>query len=205
MTAIDYYYYAASPFTYLGHDAIYAVAEKHRVKLNVKPVLLASLWEHSGGVPLGKRPPMRQRMRLIELQRFAEWRGLPLNPHPRFFPVDTELADRTVIGLVEGGHDPRYFMGKIFAGVWAREENIADEAVLASYLSQCGFDAKLALDDAKLPETEAIRQHNTRDAIAADAVGVPCYVFNGEPFWGQDRIELLDRALSSGRSPFRHI
>lgn len=204
MLAIDYYYYAASPFTYLGHDALYAVAEKHRVPVNVKPVILSSLWEHSGAVPPAKRPPMRQRLRLIELQRIAEWRGLPLKPHPRFWPVDTSLADRTVAGLVQSGHDPRYFMGKVFAGVWARDENVADEAVLMSYLSQCGLDAKPALEDAKSPETEAIRIRNTEEAVAADAVGVPCYVLNGEPFWGQDRIELLDRALSTGRSPFRH-
>ena len=73
-----------------------------------------------------------------------------------------------------------------------------------SYLSQCCLDAKPALEDAKSPETEAIRIRNTEEAVAADAVGVPCYVLNGEPFWGQDRIELLDRALSTGRSPFRH-
>lgn len=204
MRVIDYYYYSASPFTYLGHDAIHAVAEKHGASLHVKPVILSGLWEHSGAVPPAKRPPMRQRLRLVELQRMAEWRGLPINIHPKHWPVDTSLADRTVIALIEAGHDPRYFMGKVFAGVWARDENVADEAVLASYLSQCGFDAKLALDDAKLPETETIRQRNTQDAVNADAVGVPCYVYNGEPFWGQDRIELLDRALGTGRSPFRH-
>ena len=79
----------------------------------------------------------------------------------------------------------------------------ADEAVLASYLSQVGVDAMPALKDAKTEEIAAIRERNSREAIAADAVGVPTYVLNGEPFWGQDRIELLDEALTTGRMPYR--
>ena len=117
--------------------------------------------------------------------------------------MDAALADKVIIALVETGHDPRYFMSKVLAGVWANDDNIADEAVLTSYLSQVGLDARPALLDAKTDEIAAIRDRNSQDAIAADAVGVPTYVLNGEPFWGQDRIELLDQALTTGRSPIR--
>ena len=203
MPVIDYYFYCASPFTYLGHNKICEVAERHKATLNYKPVNLSALWEVSGAVPPGQRPPVRQRQRLIELQRLAAWRGLPINVSPKHWPVDAALADRVIIALVEAGHDPRYFIGKVLAGVWANDDDIADEAVLASYLSQVGLDAMPALKDAKTEEIAAIRERNSREAIAADAVGVPTYVLNGEPFWGQDRIELLDEALTTGRMPYR--
>ena len=74
--------------------------------------------------------------------------------------------------------------------------------MLTSYLSQVGLDALPALTDAKTSVVAAIRDRNSQDAIAADAVGVPTYVLNGEAFWGQDRIELLDEALTTGRKPF---
>lgn len=202
MPVIDYYFYSASPFTYLGHQLICQVAERHKAKLNFKPVNLFSVWETSGAVPPAKRPPVRQRLRLIELQRLADYRGLPINPHPKHFPIDASLADRTVIALVENGHDPSIFLFKVLAGVWAREEDVSDEHVLASYLSQSGLDPKPALDDAKSDEIAAIRERNSAEAIAADAVGVPTYVLNGEPFWGQDRIEHLEKALISGRAPY---
>jgi 2-hydroxychromene-2-carboxylate isomerase len=205
MREIDYYFYCASPFTYLGHNRICDLAEQHKVQLNYKPVNLAAIWDVSRARCLpGKRPPVRQRLRLIELQRLADWRGLPIKTIPVALAGGSRLADKVIISLVTDGHDPRYFIGKVLAGVWANDEDITDEAVLASYLSQVGLDPGPALIDAKTEDMAAmIRERNTRDAIAADAVGVPTYVYNGEPFWGQDRIELLDQALVTGRQPFR--
>ncbi|MCY0149782.1 2-hydroxychromene-2-carboxylate isomerase [Hoeflea sp. G2-23] len=203
MSVIDYYFYCASPFTYLGHNKICDLAERHKVLLNYKPVNLKALWDISGAVPPGQRPPVRQRLRLIELQRLAAWRELPIKTTPKYFPVDPALADKVVIALSQDGHDPRYFMAKVLAGVWANDDDIADEAVLASYLSQVGLDPGPPLADAKTEAVAAIREQNSREAIAADAVGVPTYVFNGEPFWGQDRIELLEQALVTGRQPYR--
>jgi 2-hydroxychromene-2-carboxylate isomerase len=203
MREIDYYFYCASPFTYLGHNRICDLAEQHKVQLNYKPVNLAAIWDISGAVPPGKRPPVRQRLRLIELQRLAHWRGLPIKTIPKHWPVDPALADKVVVSLVTDGHDPRYFIGKVLSGVWANDEDITDEAVLASYLSQVGLDPGPPLIDAKTDEMAAIRERNTHEAIAADAVGVPTYVYNGEPFWGQDRIEMLEQALVTGRQPFR--
>lgn len=200
--AIDYYFTSASPFTYLGHQTLRAVAEKHGVAVNVKPVNLAGVWEVSGAVMPGKRPPVRQRARLVELQRIADFRGMPINPKPKHFPTDPTLADHTVVALAKAGHDPLGYMERIFAALWANDEDIADEAVLKRHLEADGADAEAILSAAKQDATAAVRAQNTRDAVAADVVGAPAYVLNGEAFWGQDRIEYLDHALASGRKPF---
>jgi 2-hydroxychromene-2-carboxylate isomerase len=200
---IDYYFTSASPFTYLGHQAVRAVAGRHQVQLNPKPVNLMRLWEVSGAVPLPKRPPVRQRYRLLELQRVAGFRGLPINVRPKYWPVDPALADHAVIALAASGRDALGFMGRILAAVWANDENIADEATIASCLEAEGIEPGPVLQAARSGEVAAVRARNSEEAVAADAVGVPCYVRAGEPFWGQDRIEYLDQALATRRPPFR--
>jgi 2-hydroxychromene-2-carboxylate isomerase len=202
---IDYFFTSISPWTYLGHDAARALAAKHGVTLAVRPVNLGGMFKVSGQVPLAERPAVRQRYRLVELQRFAHFRGKPLNLRPAHFPTDPTLADLTICAIVAQGGDPLDYMGAVFSAVWADEKNVADEATLAGLLSAAGFDAASVLDRARLPETAAIRAGNTEDAIAVDASGVPCFVLDGEPFWGQDRLDLLDHALTSGRPPFKAL
>ncbi|MEM1378793.1 MAG: 2-hydroxychromene-2-carboxylate isomerase, partial [Pseudomonadota bacterium] len=193
----------ASPFVYLGHEAICAVAEKHGVKLHPKPVHLPRVWANSGSVPLGERTPLRQRYRLLEIERLAHWRGLRVNPKPAHFPVDPTLADKCVIALIDMGANPLAFMGDVFAAVWANERNISDETFLKELLASHGHDAEAVLAAANSDAVEATRQSNTVEAIAADAAGVPSYVVDGEVFWGQDRIEHIDHMLTSGRAPIR--
>lgn len=201
-TTIDYYMTTLSPFSYLGHQTLRAVVQKHGVDLRVKPMKLLAVFENSGAVLPAKRPPVRQRYRFLELQRVADYRNMPINPKPKFWPADPTLADRSIIALTEAGADPLSYMERIFAALWVNEENIADAAVLSSYLKAEGFDADTVLAAAETPDIADRHERNTRDAIAADAVGAPAYVLNGEVFWGQDRVEYLDHALASARAPF---
>jgi len=203
MTAIDYYFICSSPFAYLGHQAFHALAQEHGAEIRYKPISIMGVWEKSGSVPLPQRTPLRQRYRRIELQRIAGMRGLPLNLEPKFFPVDPALADGCVVALVERGENPAGFIWRAHQGVWAAEENIADASQLAAYLAAEGHEAEAVLAAAREPEAAEIIRRNTRDANDADAVGAPVYVLNGEPFWGQDRIDHLGHALKTGRAPIR--
>lgn len=203
MAVVDYYFYGASPFTYLGHGALMQAAARQGAEIVFKPVNLMTIWAVSGAVPPAQRPPVRQRYRLVELQRIAEFRGLPINIKPKFWPTDTSLADQAVIALVEAEENPSDYMQRVFAGVWAEERDLSDRAVVAGMLTDCGFDADAILERAASDDIAAIRDRNSEDAVAADAIGVPAYVLNGEVFWGQDRIDLLEHALKTGRPPYR--
>jgi len=205
MSEIDYYFTAASPFVYLGHAAIRAVAKRHGARLNPKPVLLGEVWEVSGAVPLARRTPTRQRYRFLELQRYAELRDLPIVFKPKSAPIDATLADLSVAAILLDNHDPLDFMSGVFSAFWAEDRNIGDEAVVASLLKGSGFDPAAIIPRARSDAAAALRKKNTQDAIAADAIGVPAYAVNGEVFWGQDRIELIDRALSTGRAPYKPL
>ncbi|MEO1746414.1 MAG: DsbA family protein, partial [Pseudomonadota bacterium] len=106
-----------------------------------------------------------------------------------------------VIAVAEAGGDALAFMADIFAAVWAKNLNIADEAVVADILAAHGHDGAAIIAAAKSDAVAAIRERNSAEALAADAVGVPAYVAEGEVFWGQDRIDMLDHMLETGRSP----
>ena len=187
-TTIDYFFAGSSPFTYLGHQAICDVAARHGAKLNYKPVNPAGVWKESGSVPLPQRIPTRKRYRFLELQRIADMRGLPINLQPANFPVDPTMADGCVTALTQQGSDPTEYMGQIFAAIWTQEVNIADEDVIASRLTACGFDARSIIAAAHSQEVQDLRMRFTDEAAQSDAVGVPAFVLNGEVFWGQDRI-----------------
>lgn len=206
MTAtIEYYFTSASPWAYLGHAAIGEVASKHGARLDIRPVNLSGVWEASGSVPLAKRSPTRQRYRLIELQRYSELRGIPINLKPKYAPADASLADLAAVAILLDGGDPFGFMRRVMKAYWAEEQNIADRSVIARLLDAEGFAQAAILDVAGSKAAFEMRQRNTEAAIAADAIGVPAYVLNGEAFWGQDRIDLLDRALTTGRPPFKPL
>jgi 2-hydroxychromene-2-carboxylate isomerase len=203
--AIDYFFSSVSPFAWLGHRQLMSIAGKHGKKVRFRPVNLMGVWEVSGSVPLGQRTPLRQRYRLIELQRIAIMRGLHLNPRPAHFPTNPELADRTIIALTEAGRSPADFAFAVGEALWSKQKQIADEPVIAALLKDNGFDPVHMLELAKAEHAGLVRENNTKAAIEADAIGSPCYVYKGEPFWGQDRLDHLDQMITSGREAIREM
>ncbi|MDJ0612387.1 MAG: 2-hydroxychromene-2-carboxylate isomerase [Rhizobiaceae bacterium] len=199
---IDYYFTCPSPFAYLGLNTLLEIAQKHGKSINYKPFNIMEVWAESGAVPPGQRPPVRQRYRSIEVQRVGVMRNVTINPAPKYFPTDQAPSDHTVCALVIAGEDPADFCRAVGKAIWEQEQQIADEDVLSRLLSECGHDAAKILEIANSDAAAAARSQNSKDAIAADAVGAPAYVYNGEVFWGQDRLEYLDQMISSGRPAF---
>jgi 2-hydroxychromene-2-carboxylate isomerase len=106
---------------------------------------------------------------------------------------------------MESGKDPADLIGAMLKGVWADELNLNDEAVIARLLTEAGFDAAAIQSAANSDAVAAIYDRNGQDAIAADVFGAPGYVLDGEVFWGQDRLDLLDDALASGRKAYHPV
>lgn len=200
---IDYYFSLLSPYAYLGHAELLSMARETGAKLAYRPVRIFDLFAANGGLPLGQRAPARQRYRLLELQRWRERRGLPLNLAPRCFPVDPTLADCVAIALADAGVDPAAYVAAGFRAVWAEDRDIADRATVAALLKDAGHDPERVLAEAASAAVAERYRTNTDAAIAADLPGLPGYVRQGEAFWGQDRIELLREAIEAGRAPHR--
>ena len=202
MADIHYYFTLISPFAYLGHRALLDLAAAHGATVHYKPVMLAKVFENSGGLPVAQRPKARQDYRFLELQRWREKRGLPLNLKPKHFPTNPALGDRSVIALAEAGWDPADYIESVFRACWAEDRDIADRGVLAEKLTDAGHDVEAVLAAAEGDAVARRYEENTADAVRLNAIGSPTYVLAGEVFWGQDRLDLLADALESGRAPY---
>ena len=200
---IDYYFSLPSPWAYIGHTLFCDLVSTYDLKVNHKPVFLGDLFSETGGLPLGKRHPVRQRYRMLELQRWRDKRGLDFHLQPKNWPFDGRLADGLVIAALEAGHDPDPFLRRAFPAVWEGQLNLGDTAVLTRLADDSGLPGAKLLERAASSDVAAIYEQNRQEAIAADVFGSPAYVLNGEVFWGQDRLELLADALKAKRAPFK--
>jgi 2-hydroxychromene-2-carboxylate isomerase len=200
---VDYYFSFQSPWAYIGHKLFREVANTYDVKVNHKPLVLVDLFSETGGLPLMKRHPVRQRYRMMELQRWRDKRGLKFHLQPANWPFNSRLADGMVIAAIETGRDPDPFLRRAFAAVWEDQLNLADAATLVKLADDSGLPGKQLVERSGSEEITAAYEKNRQDALAADVFGSPVYVLDGEVFWGQDRIELLADALKSGRAPYR--
>lgn len=197
---IDYYFTPISPWTYLGHERFARIAKAAGARINVLPVDLGGkVFPVSGGLPLAKRAPQRQAYRLVELARFSAFHGVPLNLHPKFFPVPPDDAARLIITVAQhDGNDAAMALtGAITRATWLQERSIADTAELAAMLAAAGLPAQ-RLAESQSPEVQARFEANTQQAIDAGVFGAPSYVVDGELFWGQDRLDFLERRLARG-------
>ena len=193
---IDYYFTPQSPWTYLGHERFARIARDAGRAVRLLPTDFSRVFAISGGLPLGQRAPQRQAYRLVELQRFSEHLQLPLHLKPAFFPVSGDAAARLIIAVQQhDGFEAAMQLGSaIFSSVWVHQRNIADEVVLASLLSGCGLDAaRLAQSHSQAVQTQY--DANTQQAMDNSIFGAPSYVLGGEIFWGQDRLDFLQRKL----------
>jgi 2-hydroxychromene-2-carboxylate isomerase len=202
---IDYYFSLQSPWAYIGHALFEDIARSYNLKINYKPVLLVDLFSETGGLPLTKRHPVRQRYRMLELQRWRDKRGLAFHLQPAHWPFNGRVADGVVLAALEAGQNPEPFMRRAFAGVWEDQMNLGDPAVIARFADESGLPGAKLVERSGSEEIGAIYEKNRQDAIAADVFGSPAWVLDGEVFWGQDRIELLSDALKSGRKAYTSV
>jgi 2-hydroxychromene-2-carboxylate isomerase len=194
---IDYYVSLNSPWTYLGSAPFAEIARCHGATVNIKPAKFGPIFEQTGGLPLPKRSPQRQAYRLMDLKRWREMRERPLNLEPKYFPCDDSAATRLVIAAKLQGKDAHRLSLELGRALWEREETLADPATLASAAARAGLDAAaLRAGSPSDAELDALLEQYTQEAVKAGVFGAPSYVLpSGEIFWGQDRLELLDRAL----------
>lgn len=200
--SVDYYFSLQSPWAYIGHALFQDLAKAHGLRVRYKPVTLVDLFAETGGLPLAKRHPVRQRYRIVELQRWREKRGLDFHLQPKHWPFNARLADGVAIAAAKAGHDPEPYLRKAFAAVWEQQLDLTDTATLVRLADEAGLPGEQLMARAGSDEIAAAYEQNRQDALAADAFGSPAYVLDGEVFWGQDRIELLGDALKSGRKPY---
>lgn len=196
---VDYYVSLNSPWTYLGSARFDAMAKKHGAHVSIWPVDFGSVFAVSGGLPLPKRAPQRQAYRMMELKRWRDHLGVPLTLEPKFFPANEVPAAKCVIALREFGRmaDAIKLAHAVLRGLWAEEKDTGDPATLRAIIAGCGLDADLVMKSAESPGMAEKRESYTKYAIDQGVFGAPSYVIDREIFWGQDRLDFVERKLAA--------
>jgi len=197
---IDYYVSLNSPWTHLGAARIEALAAKYGASMRIFPVDFGAVFAASGGLPLPKRSPQRQAYRLQELRRWRDQLGIPINIQPKFFPSSEALTSGCVIALRETiGDAPAIRLAHaVLRTVWEDEKSPADAATLAGLIAEGGLDADAVMKLGAEPRWAELRMVDTQAALDRGVFGAPSYVIGDEIFWGQDRLEFVERHLARG-------
>lgn len=194
---IDYYHFLISPWSYVAIGRFNELVTKHGVTVNYKPIAVMPTFEKTGGVPPGQRHPSRQRFRMDELKRWSSWLDIPMNHTPAFFPVDCSLASKMVLAAGNDNQNAGGLSDAILTAVWRDEKDVSDEATIIDVANNCGLDGQALVTTAKSDALTEQFESVTNEAHEGDVFGSPTYVYNDEIFWGQDRLDFLDRALAS--------
>ncbi len=194
---IEFFLALTSPWTYLATPRARALATEYNLELRFRPFDIFSVFQRNGTKAVGDRPAAVQQNRLNELRRWRTHLGMDLNLQPKHFPVDPTLSGKMLIAALDGPGDAPEFAFRVMRACWAEERDISDEATLTAVAGGCGFDGEALLAAVKGGGAEETLAQNTEDAITANVFGAPTFLFEGELYWGQDRIEFLRRAVEA--------
>ena len=197
---IDYYVSLNSPWTHLGAARIEGMAYAYGAPLRIYPVDFGTIFAASGGLPLPKRSPQRQAYRLQELARWRDHLGTPIQIQPKFFPSSEAVTAPAVVAVRETiGDAPAVKLAhRVLKAVWEEDKNPADPAVFAQLIRDVGLDADTVIAQAADPRWAAMRDAEAQAALARGVFGAPSFVIGDDIFWGQDRLEFVQRRLARG-------
>lgn len=194
---IECFYTLSSPWAYFAGPRIVELVRRHHARIVVKPFDFQAVVPITGGIPIRTRPQPRQDYHAVELQRWSRWLGMPLNAKPRFYPPsDNKTPGHTVIAAQQLGLDVLRLSHAILRAIWAEERNVALAETRKQIADENGMDGEALIGLENSDPVVSEYQRNTREVEERGIFGSPTYVFGGEVFWGQDRLDFLDRALA---------
>jgi 2-hydroxychromene-2-carboxylate isomerase len=198
---IIYYFWTISDWAYLGHERLVALAGRYGVGIDYRPIDLPAVYARTGGILLGERSKQRRDYRMAELRRWKRRLNDPIVIEPRYFPADHHPSSRLLVAAKLAGLPLSKLSFAVMRAMWAEERNIADRGVLRQIASAHAPDASALLTASDGPDVSAEYQRYTEQAPDDGVFGSPFYLFAGEPYWGQDRLDFLEEALASADTP----
>lgn len=189
---IECFFDFGSPATYLAWTQLPLLAAKHNAKLIWRPMLLGAVFKATGNQSPAMNPA-KGRYMLTDFQRYAKHYGVPMKFNP-FFPINTMTLMRGAVALQD---DPRFdeYLYTVFTAIWVEEQDMGQPEVVASVLEKAGFDAPALLAQCSDEAVKEKLKANTEEAVTRGAFGAPTIYIDGEMFFGQDRLPMIEKAL----------
>ena len=170
------------------------LANKHDATIRIWPVDFSIIFPSTGGIPLAKRSHQRKAYRIQELHRWRDHSHVDLNLEPKHFPISDKLAATMIVNLRK--KDPKKAMhlaGACLRACWLEERDVSDTDTLLAIAAENNLDGSPLLEG-NIGAIEEIAQDSAK-AAELGVFGAPSYLFGEQLFWGQDRLEFLERAL----------
>lgn len=199
--AIDYFYSTRSIYAYFGAQRIIDLARQHGRRLVHKPVDLSRVIPAGGSLPFAQRPGRNKDYFFgREIEHWSEYLGIPALVDPRHHYGDRALPSGFVIAAQQQGADTDQLHLAILTALWRDDRDVGDAEVLSAIAHEVGLEPAPLRDAALGVEVQAEFSRNTDEAIARSVFGSPTYCVDGDMFYGQDRLMMVERAL---QQPFR--
>jgi len=195
---IEYFYSAHSLYAYIGSRRLQQIAAKTGRRIAHRPMDLRAVVAQAGAVPFGKRTQAHKDYFFgREMERWAEQRGVALgDSFPSHHANDITLPNCLLIAALGEGRDIHALEYRLLEAHWREDADLADAATLERLAGEAGWDGARLLEAARTEPVQAQYEANTREAIARSVFGSPTYFVDGDMFYGQDRLEMVERALS---------
>ncbi|WP_223424042.1 2-hydroxychromene-2-carboxylate isomerase [Tateyamaria pelophila] len=205
MTELTYYYSAHSAFAYLGSARVMEICRAHDLTLVHRPIPLSPVVEAQGSLPFRARTQAHVDYFFgREIERWAAYRDVPVVQfRPTYHDADYTLASGMILALGDRGPAVDAMAHALLEAHWRDDADLSDIATLSSIAVRLGHDDATLLTQAQAPEVVERYAQNAQAALTANVFGSPTYVLEGEMFYGQDRLELLERAIAVPFAPTR--
>lgn len=195
---IDYYFSVLSDWAYFGGERFERLARRYGATVCYKPIRLSEIYERTGGILLQKRSTQRQDYRVVELERWSKYLGIPISLFPKHYPTDDSLASCAIIAAAKLNLAAGDLANGLLKAIWVQEQNISDSDTVLDVANGLGMNGSELVRLAGSQETQSEWQSNTDQAVSSGVFGSPFYICNGHIFWGQDRLPFLEDVLRTG-------
>lgn len=205
MATITYYYSAHSAFAYLGSARLAQICAAQGATLVHKPILLTPVVEAQGSLPFRERTQAHVDYFFgREIERWAAYRGVPvISFRPTHHDADYALASGMILALGDQGPEVDAMAHAVLQAHWRDDADLSNPQTLGALAAEQGHDPmRLLAMAASRPMQDQLRA-NSDAALAASVFGSPTYVVDGDPFYGQDHLELVEHAVTNPFAPPR--
>jgi 2-hydroxychromene-2-carboxylate isomerase len=197
MQPIDFYFDFSSPYGYFAAANINGIAARHGRAVTWRPILLGAVFKVTGQQPL-PTIPLKGTYAKRDLERSARLLGLPFKlPTP--FPISSTAPSRAFYWVTDT--DPelaRKLASALYSAYFGDGRDISTPEVTVEVAGKVGIDrAELsqALNDSAVKDR---LRREVEAAIGRGVFGSPYIVIDGEPFWGADRLDQVEKWLATG-------
>ena len=203
MAKIEYFYSAHSAFAYLGSHRLSEIVEATGCHLIHKPYNLSEGIAGAGSSSTQERPQKyKDYFFRREIDRWSEYRNVSIiQGYPTYHWSDITIANCVLIAGIVAGEEVSTLAHAMLEGHWSKDLDLSDHHVLKSLLGDRGFESETILELATSAEVLKIYESNTKEAIERSVFGSPTYFVDGDMFYGQDRLEMVERAVSKPFKP----